>query len=58
MILYVRLPASILRSCNGSLQGIPFLQENAQYPSRLTKLIMIKSFLGRLSPLDSPLFLK
>ena len=28
--------------------GIQFLQVNAQYPSRLTKLIMIKCFLGRL----------
>lgn len=57
MIPYVRkkLPDSILRSCNYTFQGIPFLQVNAQYPSRHTKLIVIKCFLGRLRPCDSPL---
>ena len=55
MILYVKLPDSVLRSFNYQLQGIRFLQVYAPYPSRLTKLIMIKSFLGRLSPCDSPL---
>lgn len=38
-----------------TFQGIQFLQVNAQYPSRRTKLIMIKCFLGRLRPCDSPL---
>ena len=38
-----------------TFQGIPFLQVNAQYPSGRTKLIMIKRFLGRLRPCDSPL---
>ena len=55
--LYVRkdLPDSILRGCNYPLQGIQFLQINAQYPSRLTKLIMFKCFLGRLKPCDGAL---
>ena len=41
MVPYVRkkLPDSILRSCNYTFQGISFLQVNAQYPSRRTKLI-------------------
>jgi len=46
---------SILRSCNYTFQGIPFLQVNAQYPSKRTKLIVIKCFMGRLRPCDSPL---
>lgn len=50
-----KLPDSILRSCSYTFQGIPFLQVNAQYPSRRTKLIVIKCFLGRLRPCDSPL---
>lgn len=50
-----KLPDAILRSCNYTFQGIPILQVNAQYPSRRTKLIVIKCFLGRLRPCDSPL---
>ena len=44
------LADSVFKSYNYPLQGIQFLQINAQYPSRLTKLIMFKCFLGRLRP--------
>ena len=37
------------------MQVILFLQVNAQYPSRLTKLIMFKCFLGSLKPCDGAL---
>jgi hypothetical protein len=38
------------RSCNYTWKEILLLQINAQHPSRLTKLIMLKCFLGRLIP--------
>ena len=40
------------------MQVILFLQVNAQYPSRLTKLTTIKRFLGRFRPCDCLFFPK